>query len=161
MSQNCGIVFSTFLIAPHFCFRINASETMSTSLPSISVAPPARVSSLTLFRQPGQPRRLRAFQNRIKPKKTGVFEPPRLFSSPHSDRVAILNQNTGTYCAYSLQESVNKTGLTREDAEDWVKGQLLFCQHVTPGHSRQALVMILASWGIAALGLWGLLRLMF
>ena len=86
---------------------------------------------------------------------------PELFRSPHSDRVAILDRRSGLYCAYSLEESIHQDGLTLQEAEEWVQGFRLINQHIGLKQALHIGFMLIASWGCAAYGIWGLIELLF
>jgi len=152
--------FRKCLIPLTIAFASNTSETMSTSPYSVSLGS-SSITPFNLFRQPGQPRTSRMSQKKITPRNSGIFEQPQLYSTPHSDRVAILDKETGSYCAYSLLESINRNGLSQKEALDWVAGRLVIKKKITSDKAMQVLFMIVLSWGAAAFGVWSLIQLLF
>ncbi len=153
--------FRKCLLPLTIAFASNTSETMSTSPYSVSLGSSSSLTPFNLFRQPGQPRKSRMSQKKITPRNTGIFEQPQLYSTPHSDRVAILDKDTGSYCAYSLLESINKNGLSQREALDWVAGRLVIKKKISSDKAMQVLCMIGLSWGAAAFGVWSLVQLLF
>ncbi len=162
MSRNCGIVFSTKLLASLIpALASKASITMSTSLLSVSLESP-QFTPFTLFRQPEAPAQKWQSQNKITPKVSVSLEKPHMLRNGQTDRVAILNQATGSYCAYSLAESVRETGLTQQEAEEWIEGRLtILKQSIDPGRFLQAALLIGATSSCMMIWLWGLLKLIF
>lgn len=86
---------------------------------------------------------------------------PELLSTTHSDRVAILDKSTNTYCAYSLVESVEEKGLSLEEAEQWIEGQLLIKKNFKALRVLVVILIVTASWACAAVSLWTLYKLLF
>ena len=160
MSQICGILFSEVLSAPGIHICINTFETMSISQSSLPLGH-TRITPFNLFRQPGQPRKSSGSQKRTSERKYGIFERPQLFSSPFSDRIAVYDNVAGAYCAYSLMESINKSGLNQQEAIDWVEGRLVIKQQLSSSNALHVILMIAVSWLAAAFGIWSLIGLIF
>ena len=133
---------------------------MSTSPSSIPLES-RQITAFNLFRQPGQPRKSTGSQKKIAAVDDRIFDKPQFFSTPSSDRIAVYDKGRGSYCAYSLLESVNKSGLSRQEAVDWVEGQLVIQQQLSSSHALQLLFLIAGSWGAAAFGIWSLIELLF
>lgn len=159
---------------------------MSTPLLSVSIDSP-QINPISLFRQPDQPLKKPASQNkiivrsRIPNAKADNVQPaifrtgraqtdvskraswtPRYIRSKASDRLAIFDQRTGSYIALSSVEEVSRPGLTREEADAWVDGQLVLLKNgMGIARMLQVVVMIAASWGCTILSMWGLFKLLF
>ena len=90
-----------------------------------------------------------------------VVERPELLSTTQSDRVAVLDKATNTYCAYSLLESVNETGLNFEEAQAWVEGRLLVKKKISAMRALQVTFVVTISWACAVFSLWALYKVLF
>lgn len=131
---------------------------MSTSVNHTSKAYPG-LTSLSFLSKKNPPRR--SSDNYSARYNGRTFQDTQLVSTSHSDRVAIYDQATGSYCAYSLIESVNQMGLTRQEAEEWVQGLRLINQNMSLDKTLHVGFMIVASWAITAYTIWSLVKVLF
>lgn len=134
---------------------------MTSTYPSSVTVHTPQFKTLSILAPAEDARRRRETQNKNAPKSMKTLNRPELLSTTHSDRVAILDKSTNTYCAYSLVESVEQRGLSLEEAEQWIEGQLLIKTNRKAMRILSVILIVTASWACAAISLWTLYKLIF
>ena len=87
---------------------------------------------------------------------------PRCIKSYRSDRMAIYDEQRDTFHAYSVTEAISQSGLSFQEAVDWIDDRLVLVgTGMTPGKFSVAMALILASWGIAILLVSLIIKLIF
>ena len=77
---------------------------------------------------------------------------PRCIKSYRSDRMAIYDEKRDTFHAYSVTEAISQSGLTFQEAVDWVDDRLVLVgKGISPGKMAVALSLVLASGLVAVL----------
>ncbi len=77
---------------------------------------------------------------------------PRCIKSYRSDRMAIYDENRDTFHAYSVTEAISQSGLSFQEAVDWVDDRLVLVgKGMNPGHMAMAFSLVFASGLVAVL----------
>ena len=77
---------------------------------------------------------------------------PRCIKSYRSDRMAIYDEKHDTFHAYSVTEAISQSGLSFQEAVDWVDDRLVLVgKGMSPGNMAIALSLVLASGLVAVL----------
>ncbi|MFK7848096.1 MAG: hypothetical protein AB8G77_22600 [Rhodothermales bacterium] len=142
-----------------------------------SAAPEDDVRKINLFRNAGSQteRRNRQEEPRVRPESrsvrrhvarpsievkkkvaetadTELTSQPRCIKSYRSDRMAIYNEQKDTFHAYSVTEAISQSGLTFQEAVDWVDERLVLVGNgMGPKNFSVAISLVLASWAMAIL----------
>ena len=139
----------------------NISETMNSTFPSSVSINSSQFTTYSLPNQLKKPRTLRESHNKIPRKQMPITDRPELLSTTQSDRVAVLDKDTNTYCVYSAAESVEEKGLSFEQAEAWVSGHLLVKKKISVFRALQVIFVVSISWASAVFTLWALYKVIF
>ncbi len=77
---------------------------------------------------------------------------PRCIKSYRSDRMAIYDETHDTFHAYSVTEAISQSGLSFQEAVDWVDDRLVLVgKGLSPANMAIALSLVLASGLVAVL----------
>ncbi len=98
--------------------------------------------------------------------ETKAHRPPaqshtlKIISSMECDRIAIYDPGMDSYLAMSTAEGVRFSGLTKQQAEDWVNAQLVLLENKLNFSSLAVVgLMVVSSWAVAVAGIWGVWQL--
>ncbi len=146
---------------------LRLENAISKREPIQSTEKPARVH--VLYPKQQQPADQRNVDFPLKNKSKAIdiddapsIEKPRSIKSYRSDRIAIYDERTDTFHAYSVTEAISQPGLSFQEAVDWVDDRLVLVgKSLSPKNMTVALSLMLASSAIAVMLIVAFIRFIF